>query len=249
MTHLFVSVIIPVFNGERLLAEAIESILAQDYQPLEIVVVDDGSTDGTGEIANRFANRINYIRQPNRGPAGARNTGLENAQGNLIGFLDADDLWIQGKLAVQEGALRNSPAADIALGHLQRLKLTQANGFVPHGSPELALNLGASLIRRRVFDVVGTFDESFRFGDDWDWYMRVREMGVPILVQNDVVLFYRRHDANLTNQREEDDRAAVRVLRCSLERRRARYGVASSLPPIESRTSEDADPQMKGERQ
>jgi len=145
--------------------------------------------------------------------------------------------------------LRTSPATDIALGHLQRLKLTQAGGFVLHGSPELALNLGASIIRREVFNKVGTFDESLRFGDDWDWYMRAREMGISIQVTNDVVLFYRRHDTNLTNQLEENNRGTVQVLRRSLERRRMRHDVASSLPPIRSRASEDADLQVEGERQ
>jgi glycosyltransferase involved in cell wall biosynthesis len=248
MTDLSVSVIIPVFNGERFLAEAIESVLAQAYHPLEIIVIDDGSTDSTAEIAHRFADQISYIRQPNRGPAAARNAGLRRAQGDLIGFLDADDLWTPDKLASQEAAFTKSPSVKIVLGHLQRLKPARTHGFVPHGSPELALNLGASLIRRQVFHAVGTFDESLRFGDDWDWYMRVRELGVSILVQNDVVLFYRRHDANLTNQREENDRATVQILRRSLERRRKRHGRASSLPPVRGSTPEDADPQDEPER-
>jgi GT2 family glycosyltransferase len=93
-----------------------------------------------------------------------------------------------------------------------------------------------------VFHAVGTFDELLRGADDWDWYMRAREVGIPILVQNDVVLFYRRHDENLTNQREENDRATVQILRRSLERRRKRHGSASSLPPVRGSTSEDADP-------
>jgi len=247
MTDLSVSVIIPVFNGERFLAEAIESVLAQAYHPLEIIVVDDGSTDSTGEIAHRFADQISYMRQPNRGPAAARNAGLRHAQGDLINFLDHDDLWTPGKLASQGPAFAKSPSVKIVLGHLQRLKLTHSHGFVSHGSPELSLNLGASLIRRQVFHAVGTFDESLRWAEDLDWYMRARELGVSILVQNDVVLFYRRHDTNLTNQTQETNRGAVQAVRRSLERRRKQHGSASSLPPVRGRTFENADPQDEPE--
>jgi glycosyltransferase involved in cell wall biosynthesis len=239
MIPLSVSTIIPVFNGERFVADAIESVLAQDYHPLEIILVDDGSTDNTSRIAERFAERICYVRQANRGPAAARNTGLSHAHGDAVTFLDADDLWTPGKLASQVAAVGRSPSRDIVLGHLQRLKLTSAHGFEPHGAPELSLNLGASLIRRQVFDLVGPFDESLRLADDWDWYMRARELGVSILVQDSVVLFYRRHDNNLTNQRDEGDRSTVEVLRRSLERRRKRDGEASSLQPIRGRPSED----------
>lgn len=128
----------------------------------------------------------------------------------------------------------------IMLGCLQRLKLTPTHDFVPQGSPELALSLGASLIRKQVFHVVGTFNEFLRWADDWDWFMRARELGVSMLVQNDVVLFYRRHDENLTNQREEGNRATVQILRRSLERRRKQHGSASYLPLVRGEASESA---------
>jgi glycosyltransferase involved in cell wall biosynthesis len=235
MTPLLVNVIIPVFNGERFLAEAIDSVLAQTYRPLEILIVDDGSTDGSARIARDYAqheSNVLYFRQSNCGPAAARNAGLQHAHGHAIAFLDADDLWTPSKLASQAAALRDSPSGGIVLGRLQRLKLIHSQGFVPHGASELALNLGASLIRRQVFGAVGTFDESLRLADDWDWYMRARELAVSILVQDDVVLFYRRHDDNLTNQRDETDRSTVQILKRSLERRRKRHGEAYSLPPI-----------------
>jgi len=236
MTGLSVSVVIPVFNGERFLAEAIESVLVQDYRPLQVIVVDDGSTDATARIANGFGERIQCVWQANRGLPGARNTGVRLAQGDVIGFLDDDDLWSPGKLASQTAVLEASPSVDIVLGHLQRLKLAPDKRFIPHNGPELALNLGASLIRRRVFDTIGVFDEAVRFADDWDWYMRAREAGIRILVQDEVVLFYRRHEDNLTNQRDVHDQATVRILKRSLDRRRGRDGEASSLPPVDERT-------------
>ena len=244
MIPLPVSVIIPVFNGERFLAEAIESVLAQDYDPLEIIIIDDGSTDNTPRIAAGYADRIRYVRQKNGGPAAARNTGLLHSHGGAVSFLDADDLWTPGKLMSQVANLSERASVDIVLGHLQRIKWARAQEFECHGTPELSLNLGASLIRRQAFDVVGTFDESLRLADDWDWYMRARELGLSILVQQDVVLFYRRHEDNLTNQRDEGDRFTVEVFRRSLERRRKRDGEASSLPPIRSRPPEG--PRGKG---
>ncbi len=245
MTQSLVSVIIPVFNGERFLADAIRSASGQSYQPIQIIVVDDGSTDGTGRIAHTFADRITYVRQENRGPAAARNAGLRHAQGALIGFLDSDDLWAPGKVALQVDALEKSPSFDIALGRLQRLKLAEGNRFVPHDGPELALNLGASLIRKQVFDRVGMFNESLRFADDWDWYMRARELGVSILVQDEAVLFYRRHQDNLTNQEETNNQATALILKRSLERRRKQHGTASSLPPIRVHTTDDSSTQSE----
>lgn len=232
MIPLPVSAIIPVFNGERFLAEAIESVLAQDYDPLEIIIIDDGSTDNTPRIAAGYADRIRYVRQENGGPAAARNAGLLHSHGEAISFLDADDLWTPGKLMSQAAGLSEGASVDIVLGHLQRIKWSRAQEFEPHGTPELSLSLGASLIRRQALGAVGTFDESLRQAEDWDWYMRARELGLSILVQQGVVLFYRRHEDNLTNQLDEGDRFKFEVIRRSLERRRKRDGKASSLPPI-----------------
>lgn len=90
-----VSAIIPVFNGESFLAEAVESILQQSRPPDEIIVVDDGSTDATAKVASAYADTIHYIRQDQRGPAAARNRGLMQADGDILGFLDADDMWVK----------------------------------------------------------------------------------------------------------------------------------------------------------
>src|SRR5215469_8348389 len=96
-----VSCIVPVFNGEQYLAEALDSILTQTYRPLEIIVADDGSTDGTAAVVARYGNRVRYLFQPNAGTAAACNLGIKAAQGDFIGFLAADDLWHPEKLARQ----------------------------------------------------------------------------------------------------------------------------------------------------
>ena len=96
-----VSCIVPVFNGERYLAEALDSILAQTYRPVDLIVVDDGSTDGTAQVAAGYGERITYLYQENSGPAAARNKGIDAAQGEFVAFLDADDVWHEEKLARQ----------------------------------------------------------------------------------------------------------------------------------------------------
>ncbi len=103
-----VSVIVPVYNGERYLTKTIQSVLTQDYQPIEIIVVDDGSTDRTAEIVRAQPN-IHYIYQNNRGVSAARNTGIAAAQGEFLAFLDADDMWVPQKLSVQVSYLTQHP--------------------------------------------------------------------------------------------------------------------------------------------
>jgi glycosyltransferase involved in cell wall biosynthesis len=101
MTAPLISCVVPVFNGERYLGEALDSILAQTYRPLELLVVDDGSTDGTAALVTRYRDQIRPLFQPNAGQAAARNLGLSVARGEFVAFLDADDLWHPEKLARQ----------------------------------------------------------------------------------------------------------------------------------------------------
>src|SRR5712692_8045370 len=119
----FVSVIVPVYNGEAFLAEAVDSIQRQAYQPLETIIVDDGSTDGTAGIAARFKDNVRYVYQSNNGPPAARNKGLKMARGNVIGFLDADDLWSENKLELQLAYLAEDSSVEIVLGHTQYIRL------------------------------------------------------------------------------------------------------------------------------
>src|SRR5215475_2242760 len=104
-----ISCIVPVYNGEKYLAEAIETIVQQSYRPLEIIIADDGSTDGTAKVAERYSNLLRYLRQDNAGTAAARNLGLSAAVGEFVAFLDADDLWHPEKLARQMGRFEARP--------------------------------------------------------------------------------------------------------------------------------------------
>jgi glycosyltransferase involved in cell wall biosynthesis len=244
MSNDLVSVIIPAFNGERFLAEAIGSVFAQRYEPLEVIVVNDGSTDGTGVVAACFGGRVRYFLQPNRGPAAARNRGLREARGEVIAFNDADDVWATDKLRLQLDRLRRRPQVEVVLGRKCYTRPEKTSDgrtvFVPFFEQETALNLNAGLFRRSAFERVGHFDEGLRYAEDWDWFMRARELGAPLLFHDEVVLYYRRHENNLTNQLEADKADKLKMLKRSLDRRRARHGVATSLPKLADSAEEAA---------
>lgn len=229
-----INVIIPVHNGEEFLAETIQSVLDQDQPSLEIIVVDNGSTDGTADIVRRFGDRIRYIYQDNSGgPASPRNKGIRLARGDLLIFLDADDLWPEARLETQLPYM-DDPETEIVLGHTRRFWARKGSQvYDQFTEPELAMKLGASLIRRTVFDRVGLFDATLRFCDDWDWYMRAREMGIRIVVHPEVAIYYRRHDHNLTNQEDLANREFIMTLKRSVDRRREQgQGEAASMPNL-----------------
>jgi glycosyltransferase involved in cell wall biosynthesis len=220
-----VSVIVPVYNGERFLRDAVASLARQRHEPLEIVVVDDGSTDATPTIATELQGEIRYVRQPNAGPPAARNTGLRAARGSFIGFLDADDLWSDDKLAIQLGHLTSDPSIDVVLGYTEIVYLPEAGER--DARPKLVgplFSLGAALMRRAAFARAGAFDETSRYCDDVDWLLRAKELGLSLLVHRDVVQIYRRHDRNLTNQKDVDRHFFLSAIKKSLDRRRQASG-------------------------
>jgi len=231
-----ISVIIPCFNGARFLPEAFASIARQGYPRIETVVVDDGSTDDSAAIAQAQGGTVRYVYQDNRGLPGARNTGLLHASGALITFLDVDDVYCDDKLAVQTGLLQRDPTLQVVVGRMQKTKYSGTKDgrpvFLPYEEPAPALKMDCALIRREVFDTVGRFDESRRYCDDWDWFMRAREAGMKFLMHDEVVAEYRRHEANMTNQADEGNRHTLQMLKNSLERRRRQHGEAHSLPSL-----------------
>ena len=224
-----VSVVIPVFNGEGFLREAVESVLAQKYSPLEIIMVDDGSTDGTADVARSLPETVRYLHQTNQGPAAARNRGIERAQGSLIAFADADDLWPEDKLALQLPYLMRDPAAEIVMGRIQQVLLSET-GAENFAEPAYSVNLGSAIIRKSVFERVGLFDETMRYSEDVDWFMRAREGGAAIVTIDAVTLLYRQHDQNMTRGKSTSELNVLKALKRSLDRRRESTGFASALP-------------------
>lgn len=219
----FVSVIIPVYNGADFLRDAVESVLAQPYGSLEIIIINDGSTDRTPEVAAALQGPVRVIPQLHRGLPATRNHGVRLARGDAIGFLDADDLWSQDKLALQLPLLRANPAVPIVLGHTQLMRLVGKeqgrSQFAAWGAPALALSTGSALFSKSVFEHVGLFDESQAYCDDLDWFMRAKERGIPTLVHPEVTLFYRRHTQNMTNDTQLSKQFLITMLKKSIDRR------------------------------
>jgi glycosyltransferase involved in cell wall biosynthesis len=221
-----VSIVIPVYNRESFLAEAVESALAQEGIRPQIIVVDDGSTDGTPSVARRYAQRITYLRQENAGPPAARNRGVREAQGGFLSFLDSDDLWPPDRSRALLECLDAHPAAGGAMGHLQYIPVdvTRSGRFAAarrEAEPVLNYNLSASLFRMESFRAVGPFDESMKFSDDWDWFVRAREKGMQIEILPGVTLINRRHGGNLSNRRDAGNHYTLLMLKKALDRKRS----------------------------
>lgn len=221
-----VSVVIPVFNGERFLRQAIESVLAQDDVPLEVLVVDDGSTDRSGEIAAAFGAPVRGLAQPHAGIAAARNTGIRAARGDFLAFLDADDLWTPGRLRAQLDRLAADAAIDCIFGIVEHFRDPAASMRFDVRGPERAPGLlpGAMLVRRAAFMRVGLFDEARRLGEFVEWQLRAEELGLRRTFVPMVVLRRRIHDANTTARLAAERGEYLRVLRTVLRRRAAGAG-------------------------
>lgn len=234
-----ISVVMPAYNAEAFIADAVASILAQNYQPLEVIVIDDGSTDNTAAIVASFGGTVHLHRQANAGPPVARNRGLDLASGEFVSFLDADDLFEPDMVARQLPRLRANSAVDIVLGQLRHFEKTSAATGLLHGAiapsdDQLTMQLSCGLFRRAVFESVGRFDPGLWQCDDWDWFMRARELGVGMLLHRDVVVNHRLHGANITRDRAAVSRYQAMAFKLSLQRRRAHGRAAASLPPLQT---------------
>lgn len=229
-----ISVILPVFNGERFLAEAVASIRRQSVRPLEIIIVDDGSTDGTPELIRSLGTDVRSVSQPNAGPAAARNTGIRLAEGEALAFLDADDVWPDNSLAVLLAHLADEPRTDIVLGRVQSVvaDTTTHSGEVlrPVAPPHRSSQLGSALLWADVFRTTGLFDETLQYSEDMDWFMRAMDKGIVIKKIDDVTLLYRLHEQSMTFGRDAHDLSILHVLRTSIARRRKSANPATENP-------------------
>ena len=208
-----VSVIIPSYNCAQFLPQAIESVLNQTFLDYEIIVVDDGSTDGTSSIAQDFNDIVHYVRQENRGNAAARNTGIAHARGQWLYFLDADDLWEPRKLELQLLDILEHPGMKISFTRAH--KFFESGDFEPMPDDPAEAELwdrlvfyqpfGSShsglLVHASCFQEVGGFDEELRLSVDWDLFIRLAER-FRIRVFPQFLVYHRQHASNTTGNAE-----------------------------------------------
>jgi glycosyltransferase involved in cell wall biosynthesis len=198
LTDPLISVVVPVLDGERYLGAAIDSILAQDHRPLEVVVVDDGSTDGSAALAESYGSPVHVVRQANRGPAAARNLGIEAANGDYLSFLDADDLYRPGKLSTQLRVLASSPETDMCICTAQNFwepgLEAERDRYTAAGRVLVTHHFATLLAHRSVFERVGPLAEST--ADYADWFMRATDLGLTAIVIPDVLIDRRMHAAS-----------------------------------------------------
>ena len=206
-----VSVVIPAYNHARFLPDALDSVLAQTFQDFEVVVVDDGSTDETGEVVAAYGNRIRYVRQSNAGQAAARNRGIRETSAPFIAFLDAYDYWFPEKLTAQMAHFDAHPEAGVVF---TQFVVTNAEGTPLYVYPAVFRYgrnafeamlvwpvgwMNVAMVRRTCFDAVGLLDETIRWPTDWDLWLRLtRHFGVGFVHRP--LAIYRQLDDSLSRQ-------------------------------------------------
>jgi glycosyltransferase involved in cell wall biosynthesis len=223
-----VSCVVPAFNSGRYIGEALDSILAQTYSNIEIIVSDDGSTDDTASVVARRGEHIRYLKQETAGPAATRNLGTAASKGELLAFLDADDLWHEQKLERQLDRFHSRPELEACVTHAQMFWIPgleqEAEEYRENPRSEAVPGYATTtlLAKRSVFERVGSFRTDLWFSDATDWFMRARESGVVIELMPDVLTYHRMHERNLTRRRSEASKVEfARVVGESLIRRRA----------------------------
>jgi glycosyltransferase involved in cell wall biosynthesis len=229
-----ISVIIPTYNRASFLSEAIASVLGQDYfrrrdgaRAFELLVIDDGSDDGTREVAAEFGEQVYYHAQPHRGVSAARNAGLELAKGETIAFLDSDDLWLKQKIGVQMAFFKAFPDAKVS--YTEEIWVRNGARLNPHKKhakpsgwifdkvlPLCLLSLSSCLFRREVFDAVGGFDESLPVCEDYDLGIRIAQRYPIHLIPAPLIIKRGGHTDQLSHKYWGMDRYRVQALEKAL---------------------------------
>jgi glycosyltransferase involved in cell wall biosynthesis len=222
-----VSVVVPAYNASAYIEDAIRSVLEQDYPALEVIVVDDGSRDGTPDLARRFGANVRVVEQENGGPAVARNRAVKLARGDLLAFIDADDLWLPGKLKAQVDYLREHPETGLVHGRYLRWVANPDGSFGPPPAlpvktpacetvtgrsgwiyPELLLGslvwIVSVLMPKSLWESLGGMDESLRCGEDYDFFLRASRI-CRLDELDRVVAYYRIHPESTTHVVRDED--------------------------------------------
>jgi len=220
-----VSVILAVYNGEKYIEAAIESILEQTYTPIEILVINDGSKDDTEKTIQKYLPKIRYFSRPHQGQPAAQNFGISISTGSFLSFLDADDLHMPEKTFLQLQFLENKPEVDAVFGHVEQFfspelsSIQKKQWIFPSGiSPGYFAS--AALFRKKCFKTVGLFNEQQHIGVFIDWYMRSTEKGIISDVIPEKVLQRRIHENNMGISCKNSHLEYIKVVQNALKRRR-----------------------------
>ena len=218
-----VSVIIPTYNRAHILMRAVDSVLAQTFQQIEILVIDDGSTDNTPEMLNAYGGRIRVLSQENGGVSLARNVGIQAASGQFIAFLDSDDAWMPDKLERQVAALTAQP--QLPLCHTEEIwirngvrvnpkkKHRKRGGYIfPYCLPLCVISPSSSILRRELLDEVGLFDEHLPACEDYDLWLRITHTHEVVFLEEPLLVKYGGHDDQLSRKYWGIDRFRVQAL-------------------------------------
>jgi glycosyltransferase involved in cell wall biosynthesis len=223
-----ISVILPVYNNELYVAEALNSILNQTYKNIEIICINDGSTDKSGEILNSFADKITLINNPkNEGIAASRNNGIARATGTFLAFMDGDDIWGKNKLEIQMQEFTSHPELDILLCSMtcfispelpEEIKKLRhcPQGIIP------GFLSAAAVVKTDVFHAVGLFDTAWTVGEFVDWLERAKNKGHRYKMVEEVLLLRRIHDTNTGIVARSSRQDYVKIVKSALDRKRSK---------------------------
>lgn len=216
-----VSVIIPTYNRADFLTEAVDSVLNQTWRDFEIIVVDDGSTDGTRDVVGRYGDRIKYFHKQNKGPSSARNFGTSKAHGNFLAFLDSDDIWEPNKLDIQMNFLQSHPEIKLISCGSYIMGNSRKRKFHIRGdlSGDLFLtlyqrsfiNTSSVVLTQDCFFQVGPFDETIQTAEDYDLWLKVARH-FPMAYLDTPLVGIRKHPDKLSKNKIELRKNAIQVL-------------------------------------
>jgi glycosyltransferase involved in cell wall biosynthesis len=220
-----IDAVVAVRDGAPYLAAAIESALGQTRPPERVIVVDDGSSDDSAAIAERFGAPVTVLRQRAAGTPIALNAGLAESNAASVAFLDADDLWLPDKLALQAALLARRPDVEVVFGHIVEFGDGDCEGLEIRTDPAPGLVKSAALARRSTLDRIGHFDTSYAIVDFPEWRARCQAAAVVEHVLDEIVARRRVHGANVTVRRRDATHAEyLRMARAAVTRRRATTG-------------------------
>ena len=220
-----ISVIIPVYNGARYIATALDSVFSQNYNDIEVIVVNDGSTDNSENIIKLY--NIRYLKQENMGVAVARNNGIKLSKGEFLAFLDQDDVWLPEKLSLQFNQFINQKNLGYLLSH-QILHLE--NGFAkPHWLKSEQLNQpiigylpSTLMVRTEIFKKIGYFNDKFDIGSDSEWFFRAKELNIEMKIMPEVLVKRLIHSSNQSHSVGNSHMELLRIVKQTLTKKRQR---------------------------